>query len=120
MRVSEAAQNAALAFEPLLSAVPDEGYVERLHGDAPVESAVVAFRQPDAAHAPLTDLRYQGVQPEILTGQAARSRKLGGMRFEEALVGKHAVFPQQNFQLLRQSCVLSAQRSQPEGAFFAA
>jgi len=53
--MNETGEYSALAFESFLAALPHERDVEEFHRYSPFKSSVVSFRQPDAAHAPLTD-----------------------------------------------------------------
>ena len=65
VRMRQTAENDALALESFLAGLPHQRDVEKLHRDFPLKSSVVSFRQPDAAHAALADLRYQGVAPSV-------------------------------------------------------
>jgi hypothetical protein len=52
--ISQLTENAALTLEPL-RARSGHSEPEKLDGHAPLEAAVAALRQPDAAHASLAD-----------------------------------------------------------------
>jgi len=66
--VGEPGQDAALALESFLAGSADQARVQQLDRRQPLEPAVAAPRQPDAAHAALADERIQGVGTDPLTG----------------------------------------------------
>src|SRR6266699_1668009 len=68
------AQNAPFALEPLFATLPHQRDIENLHRYAPFKSSVVSFRQPDGAHSPVADLRYQGVNTQSQARQAIPKR----------------------------------------------
>jgi hypothetical protein len=95
------------------SSPPDQRDFEKLHSYFSLKSRVVSFRQPDAAHTALTDLRYQPVGSQRLTGQARFMGQSEGTLLEKALARQRTVMTEQQFQLVRQRRILSAQTGQP-------
>ncbi len=89
--MSQATQNAAFAFEPLLADLSHQRDVENLHRYAPLKSSVVSFRQPDGAHSTMTDLRNQSVDTKRLTSEARRSRQINRALVEKTFRGQFAV-----------------------------
>src|SRR6266700_4551549 len=104
--MNETAQNLAFTFEALLAAPSHQCEVEELHRYLPLKSAVVSFREPDATHSALADLRYQCVGTKNLTGQARRTRQFDGMLFEEAVLRQGTVFAEEHIQLVDQDWIL--------------
>src|SRR4029077_12409195 len=98
MRMREAAKDTALPLEALFAAFSDERDVEGLDRYSPVKSSVAPLRQPDAAHAALTDLRPQSVHAERVTGQTPPAGQPDGVLFEKALLRQLAVFLQEPFE----------------------
>ena len=87
IRVRQTAENDAFALESFLAGSPDQREFEKLHRYFSLKPRVVSFRQPDAAHTALADLRYQSVRPQCLTGQARFKRQFDGALLEKALTG---------------------------------
>ena len=83
VRMCQTAENAALAFESFLATLTHQRNVEELYRNLPLESAVVSFRQPDAAHAALTDLRYQCVDAYSVARQTLHFWQSNGTLLEE-------------------------------------
>src|SRR5215831_7115204 len=113
-----AAQNVALASESLLASFSHPRNIEKLHCYAPLKPSIIAFCQPDAAHATVADLRHQCVKTESLTPRARPPRQFNAALLQEMFLGQHAVFLKKYFQLIRQCWVRRAQAGQPDGAFF--
>ena len=66
VRMRKPAKDAAFAFESFFSRAPGERNVHELHRSLPLEPAVAATREPDAAHSALANLRNQGVGTKCL------------------------------------------------------
>src|SRR5215469_6422698 len=72
--VGKPRQDGAFPLEPLLGIMPKEANVEQLDRNSTTESPVAALRQPDAAHASMSDLRQQRVHAHGLAGQGLTPR----------------------------------------------
>ena len=72
------AEDVALALEALFAGFPDERELEELDRYPALKSPVVSFRQPDASHAALADLRYQRVCAHCLTARASADGRSPG------------------------------------------
>jgi len=59
--VSKPSQNIAFAFESFFGGASRECDTDKLDRSLPLEPAVTAFGQPDAAHSALSNLRNQRV-----------------------------------------------------------
>ena len=119
VRMNQKGENAALAFESFLAALPHQRDVEELHRHLPLKSSVVSFRQPDAAHAALADLRDQCVDAKSLTRQARPVRQSRRSPFSRKPSSDSARCSwRELFQLLRQVWILRPQRGQPDRPFF--
>src|SRR6266704_1847905 len=110
------AQNAPFALEPLFATLPHQRDIENLHRYAPFKSSVVSFRQPDGAHSPVADLRYQGVNTQSLACQARPARQFQSARLQKTFLRQQAVLAKQYFKLIGQGWVLVLERGQPDRA----
>src|SRR5438309_2236404 len=70
VRMRQTAEYDSFALESFFAASPDESDFEKLHSYFSRKSRVVSFREPDAAHATLADLRYERVGAHRLTREA--------------------------------------------------
>src|ERR1700685_1100957 len=66
VRMRKAAKDAAFAFESYFSGAAGEPTVHELHRSLPLEPAVTATGEPDAAHSAMANLRYQSVGTKCL------------------------------------------------------
>src|SRR5215471_12009210 len=115
--MGQTAENTAFASEPFLAALPDQRQVEELHRNSALESPIGALRQPDAAHAALTNLRHEPVDAHRLAAEPDAIRQTEGTLLQESAFGQGAVLSQQRFQPLYQAWIFSAKRGEPLGTF---
>ena len=70
IRMCQTAENDAFAMKSLLGASSDQRDLEKLHRYFSLESRVVSFREPNAAHPTLANLGDQPVRAQSLASQA--------------------------------------------------
>src|SRR5664279_6314206 len=80
--VNEKSKYPAFPFEALFATLPDERDIEEFYRYAALEPSIVSFRQPNAAHAAVTDLRQKSVNANALAGEADGVRQSYGRMFK--------------------------------------
>src|ERR1051326_1127171 len=115
--MGQTAEDHALALESLLAAPSDERDFEKFHSYLSLKSRVVSFREPDAAHATLADLRYETVSTQCLTDETRFRRHSKRTLLKKPLARQGTVMIEQDFHLIRQRRILSAEAGQPDRAF---
>jgi hypothetical protein len=63
--MSQPREHRAFAHESLLCRTSDQRRIQQLHGGAAFVATVAAPREPHAAHASLTERRFEGVGAEL-------------------------------------------------------
>ena len=116
MRVREPRENAAFTAESFLAAASDERRIEKLDRGIPFEAAIAAPREPDAAHAALTDRGFDRVGANRLAGE----RRRPGMRrkgcVEEPLTVECRVLVEQGLNLVGEPRIGFPQSLEPRAA----
>jgi len=107
--ISESCQNAAFSLEPLFGILAKTANVKQLDGNPATESPVAALRQPDTAHASMSDLGEQRIHAHLLACQSPSQQERRPLFFEKPFVGQFPMFLKQPFQCAGQSNILCSQ-----------
>src|SRR5215469_2065703 len=70
MRMAQPAENAALALKALFGCRAGQRDIHKLDRSLSFESPIAALGEPHRSHAPLADLRHQGVGADSLSGKS--------------------------------------------------
>ena len=120
VRVGQAGEDGAFATEALLARAADERDVQQLDRRAPLETAVAAFGEPDAAHPAPPDRSHQAVRAEDLPRERLLQRRARDQRdvtFEEMRLANRVVLREQHLQVGRERRVAGPDEPEPGRTF---
>src|SRR5262245_4154374 len=87
----QAAENAPFASEPLFAAFPHQGHIKNLDRHAAFKTPVIPLSQPDRAHTPVADLRYERISTKVLSRQGNFARQFRRRGVEKAFLREQAM-----------------------------